>query len=291
MSAAKSERVLNLLIALLSTKRHLTKHELRHMVDGYRDSRSFDRTFERDKKELRDLGITISTGSNDPYLDEEDGYRIDRGSYELPEVEFTAAETMALGLASHTWQRSVSADATADALLRLRAAGAAPDLDNLPAIRAQIPVTEPAFDAIYEAVFARTVVGFDYDGNRRTLQPWRLYQLRGQWLVIGHDVDRDATRRFKLGRIQGDVEVVGPPGGYDIPDDIGDLDAPANVRATIALRDAPELAAGATPVEWEHDLPEGFTPFAVSRLTEQMIVVEACVAGPDAIVLEPAPIR
>lgn len=291
MAAAKSERVLNLLIALLTTKRFLTKQELREMVAGYRESGSFDRTFERDKKELRELGITIETGSNDRDSDEDDGYRIDRGDFELPEVEFTAEELVAIGLAAHTWQQSVSAEATAAAMLRLRAAGAAPDLDNLPRIRAQIPVAEPSFDDIYAALFARRVIRFTYDGNERTLQPWRLYQRRGQWLVMGHDLVREATRRFKLNRIQGDVTAVGDPGAYEIPADIDGLDAPANATAIVALRDAPELQAGSSEVPWPEALPEGYRAHEISRLTPEIIVAEVCVAGPEAIVLEPAAVR
>lgn len=291
MAAAKSERVLNLLIALLTTKRFLTKHELREMVEGYRDSGSFDRTFERDKKELRDLGITIETGSNDPNSDDEDGYRINRGDFELPEVEFTSAELMAIGLAAHTWQQSVSADATARALQRLSAAGAAPNLENLPRIRAQIPVTEPCFDTVCEALYARREIHFAYDGNPRRLQPWRLYQRRGQWLVIGYDLDREASRRFKLNRMGGDVRIVGAPGAYEIPADIGPLETPANATAIVAVRDVPELTAGAMRTDWDGALPDGFEAWEVSRLSEEIIAAEVCVAGPDAILLAPESAR
>ena len=65
MSARKSERLINLLIALLSTRRFLTKRELRGIVEDYRDSGdvAFERQFERDKEELRALGVRIETGS------------------------------------------------------------------------------------------------------------------------------------------------------------------------------------------------------------------------------------
>ena len=48
----------------------------------------------------------------------------------------------------------------------------------------------------------RTRVSFTYrDGRRRTLEPWGLTSSKGRWYVIGRDVDRDATRMFKLSRI------------------------------------------------------------------------------------------
>lgn len=67
MSARKSERLINLLIALLSTRRFLTKRELQGIVEDYRDSGdvAFERQFERDKEELRALGVRIETGSDD----------------------------------------------------------------------------------------------------------------------------------------------------------------------------------------------------------------------------------
>lgn len=292
MSASKSERVLNLLVALLTTNRFLTKQELRDMVDGYRDVTSFDRTFERDKDELRQLGIVIQTGPTDPSQDEHDGYRIERKDFELPEIEFTAEERIAIGLAAHAWQSSIGADATAEALQRLRAAGAAPDVARLPQILAHIPVTEEAFDGVYQALFSRREVRFDYDGQPRRIQPWRLFQRRGQWLVLGWDLDRKAPRRFKLNRIDGSVKAVGPEHAYEVPEDVGEhLTSPATAKAILAIADVPDLLVDANPVEWPAALPEGFSAYEVARLHDQMIVDDVVVAGPDAFVLAPEGIR
>ncbi|HMS35776.1 MAG TPA: WYL domain-containing protein, partial [Arachnia sp.] len=73
MSARKSERLVNLLIALLSTRRFLTKRELRGIIEDYRDGgdAAFERQFERDKDELRALGVRIETGSNDALFEAE----------------------------------------------------------------------------------------------------------------------------------------------------------------------------------------------------------------------------
>lgn len=290
MSAAKSERILNLLIALLTTTRYLTKSELRELVEGYRDVASFDRTFERDKAELRQLGITIETGSNDAGDDAEDGYRIDRRNFELPEVEFTGEELVAIGLAAHAWQTSVGAQSTATALQRLRAAGAEPDLDRLPNVRAHIPVAEPQFDPIYAALHARQTIRFDYDGRTRTLQPWRLHQRKGLWLVHGFDVDRAAPRRFKLSRIDGDVTTVGTPGTYEIPADLDALEAPtAQATAVVAWRGTPPQFA--TDIDWPEPLPDGFRAVELAGFSEEMIVTEILAAGDDAIALAPDDVR
>ena len=63
MSASRTERLLNLLIALLNTKYGLRRSELREKV--YHDTTSndvaFGRMFERDKSELRQFGFEVET--------------------------------------------------------------------------------------------------------------------------------------------------------------------------------------------------------------------------------------
>ncbi len=293
MSARKSERVLNLLIALLTTKRFLTKHEIRDMVEGYRDVADFERTFERDKAALRALGVRIQTGSNDRDLDEEDGYRVDRREYELPEIEFTRDELVAIGLASRAWQTTVGAEATSAALRRLSAAGASPDPDLLPDVRAQIPATEPSFDTIHAALLERRRVQFDYHGRQRTVEPWHLAQRRGLWTLTGHDVDREAPRRFKLSRIEGPARAVGAANAFTIPDDAATRAGEATVEtsAVVALRDAPDIAAHAEPVEWTGTLPEGFRAHRITGFNEQVLVTDCVAAGPEAIMLDPPHLR
>ena len=45
-------------------------------------------------------------------------------------------------------------------------------------------------------------MSFTYrDGDQRTLEPWGLTSFKGRWYVIGRDVDRAATRMFKLSRM------------------------------------------------------------------------------------------
>ena len=73
----KIERLINLTIALLATKRYLTKNEIFTSVEGYEGSpETRERMFERDKDDLRNLGIQIEVGGFDPAFDDEAGYRI-----------------------------------------------------------------------------------------------------------------------------------------------------------------------------------------------------------------------
>src|SRR5947209_8770618 len=88
VSSRRTERLLNLVICLLHTRSFLTADRIRDLVPGYDETPSeeaFKRAFERDKEDLRDLGIPLETGTNSAF-DEEPGYRIARRDYALPEI-------------------------------------------------------------------------------------------------------------------------------------------------------------------------------------------------------------
>ena len=123
MSKRKTERLLGLVVCLLSTSRYLTAEQVREAVPGYPEPDDlFKRMFERDKEDLRDLGVPLETGLNHPF-DDDPGYRIRQQAYELPELRLEADEAAVLGLAARVWQRAELAGAAAGALLKLRAAG------------------------------------------------------------------------------------------------------------------------------------------------------------------------
>lgn len=289
---------MNLLIALLSTRRYLTRAELRGIVEGYRGSSdsAFERQFERDKEELRGLGIAIETGSNDAYFDDEEGYRVNRADFELPEVHFSAPELAALALAGQVWQDTVAADHTAQAFEALRAGGAAPDLDLVPTLRPQLVVAEPDFDVVYDAVLHRREIEFGYAGRPRRLQPWALLQRRGRWYVFGFDPERHAERFFKLTRFTAPAASVGREAAFTVPDDAmaraGALEPGADATAVVALRDgAAHGFQAAEPVAFDGEVPAGFTAHRVQGIHDRAILDEAVAAGPDAVVLSPPTLR
>ena len=66
MSKRRTERLLSIVVLLLSSRRYLTAEQIRAAVSGYpEEQESFKRMFERDKEELRDLGIPLETGRFD----------------------------------------------------------------------------------------------------------------------------------------------------------------------------------------------------------------------------------
>lgn len=228
MSAKKSERLLNLLITLLVARQPVTKERLRQVIEGYRDSsdEAFEKMFERDKEELRALGIPVELEFLDRYFEDEQGYRIQREAFELPEVELAPDEAAVVGLAARVWQHAGLAEATSQAVLKLRAGGVDVDRAALDIAQPAISVEEPAFDAVWAAVSARTPIRFDYrrtgatQVEERTLEPWGVLTSRGRWYVAGHDVDRGAPRLFRLSRIVGDVVTAGPAGSFTVPVDV-----------------------------------------------------------------------
>ncbi|GAA2854473.1 helix-turn-helix transcriptional regulator [Nonomuraea rubra] len=227
MSRRKTERLLNLVICLLATRRPLSAEQIRQAVPGYdRDGdEAFQRMFERDKNELREIGIPIDV-VRDPWEDEP-GYRIERESYELPEITLEPDEAAVLGLAAQVWQRASLAEAASGALLKLRAGGVATDQPvGTGALELRVDTRDPAFPALWDAVRDRRVVRFDYRGagsesvRSRTVEPWGVVSRRGRWYLAGYDRDRDAPRAFRLSRITGQVTTVGRPGAVEVPEGI-----------------------------------------------------------------------
>ncbi len=307
MAPRKSERIVNLTICLLSTKRFLPKDEIRTMVEGYRDlsDQAFERTFERDKDELRNLGVPLETGSHDKFFDDEWGYRIRRADFELPPVEFTPDELAALGAAGRVWQQATVADTTATAFAKLRAAGAEPDLERLAALEPSVSAREPSFDVLWQAVSDKTPVRFEYRGDKplRAVEPWRLTWRRGVWYLLGLDTDKGEPRMFRLGRITSDPVVTGQPARHEVPP-AEELDAHVarlepgrpDRSAVVAIRGdrAPALrrrGEAVDPGQGYPELPEGFVCYRVPYATTAELAEQVRAAAADALVIEPAQVR
>jgi proteasome accessory factor B len=226
ITAAKSERLLNLVILLLVARNYTTKEQIRALMEPYRASsdEAFDRMFERDKDDLRALGIPLETGFVDKFFEDEQGYRIKRDAFELPPIDFTADEVAVLGLAARVWRHAGLAAATSDALVKLKAAGLSFDREQLEQVQPTLAAEEPAFEAMWQATVHRTPVTFDYsragqrDASTRHVQPWGVVTAQGRWYVAGLDTDRGEPRLFRLSRIASKVVTTGPPGAYTVPE-------------------------------------------------------------------------
>jgi len=213
----KAERLVNLTVALLETRRPLTFTELKRRTGFYsqRDHESGRRMFERDKDDLRRLGVPIVV--EDVAFGEDLGYRIERRAYELPDIDLDPEEVTALAIAVHL----TGGEGTRLALTKLLARAPDPGpVADTPALTVRIAAD--AVDAVAAAVVTRTSLAFRYrtaDGRTsdRQVDPYAVVQRRGSWYLVAHDHDRDALRAFRLDRIQGDPTAIGEPGAFETP--------------------------------------------------------------------------
>ena len=218
----KTERLLNLVIALLSTRMPLSKARIRAAVPQYHGTASdeaFDRMFERDKDELRELGIPLVTSVIDPVFDDELGYRIDKREYALPEISFEPDEVAALSLAARTWTRASLAGPAATGAAQ--AAGRRGRPWTTPRSSASSRWSAPPRRRSSRSG-ARCVTGAPSPSATasptrravtRHLQPWGLAQWHGRWYLTGFDLDRGAARVFRRRPHRHHGHASGPDGG------------------------------------------------------------------------------
>lgn len=305
MAERKTERLMNLIFALLVSKQFLTKVQIRDAIADYRDAPSsdaFDRMFERDKEELRELGIPVETGGNDVYFDDEVGYRIRRDEAELPDLELTREEAAVIGLATQVWEHAGLANDSTTALMKLKAIGVDVDTSVLRMAEPKLSTNEPSFDAMWDAVTRRIPVSFVYarparEAMERHLQPWGIISWRDRWYVGGFDLDRDGPRIFRLSRVIGDVTTIGAPGSYEVPEgtDMKDLarglfPSPPDEAAVLHIRKGRglslrRLSEKVTPIS--DDLDE----VAIRYSSDWELASEVASYGPDVVVISPASIR
>jgi proteasome accessory factor B len=232
MAAKRAERLVNLVIALLGTRQYLTAARIRATVPGYepddgtaRADEAFKRMFERDKAELREMGVPLETGRTSVF-DTEDGYRIARADYELPEIRLTGEEAAAVGLALRLWESAQLAPAAHSALVKLKAAGVDVDTSRAIPLQPRLDAGEPAFEPCYAAARDRRQLEFDYRRpdedapTRRRVQPWGVVAWHGRWYLGGLDLDRQEPRVFRLSRVVGTPKATGPDGAFEPPQDV-----------------------------------------------------------------------
>lgn len=299
----RTERLLNLVICLMATSTAVPRSDIRARIPGYSDAASdtaFERMFERDKDELRSMGIPVDTVTD--HSGEVVGYRIVEDDYALQPVDFTLEERAAIAVAAQVWSQAAIAPVAGTALRKLESLdGTAADWvpANLHG-SVQLTASDAALLPLMSAVRHDRVVTFDYrtptqdESTRRTVSPWGMRSVSGRWLLVGYDHDRQDQRSFRLSRIEGTVTVSArlrehqPPAGFDI----AAIDADGMNEDTIeaTLRIAPHRGAAlrrlAVSVDGSDD------PFAAGTVTVSArsiddLVSLVCAAGSDVVVLEP----
>ncbi|AUN40608.1 hypothetical protein AXK58_15025 [Tsukamurella tyrosinosolvens] len=310
MATSRIERLTNLVICLLYTQRPLDRDYIRANVFGYdpeSDDEAFERMFERDKADLRELGVPIEVAPVSR-INSAVGYRIALDEYALGDIDLDPEEATAVAVASALWQSPELSAAAQSAVQKLRAGGMdvdGPGAGVSPGI-APDRGAEGALLAMLEGVDRRRQVTFEHRANPaqpyvdRTLHPWGVVTFRGSAYAVGHDVARDAVRTFKLSRVRGGAvtgspATVRPPEGFDLH---------AHVVATVAERE-PVGIARLWVAQGKGDglrrlasaqADGAFRGRPGTELTVEMRSVDAVARevsglGPDAVVFEPQQLR
>jgi predicted DNA-binding transcriptional regulator YafY len=274
-SANKLQRWTDLLAALLRRSAAVDFDALRREVPAYADaSRARDalmRMFERDKDELRSLGVPIESVKDEegnlsryrlaskqfylPYLQlVADAGRPPRrprgpGYQSLPVLAFEPDELDAVARAAHRVASLGDAALAHEAMSALRKLGHdlrvpdAPDGHEL--VQLEQPADADTLDRLADALRRRKRVRFTYrsmhrdERSARHVEPYGLAFITGHWYLVGRDVDAEARRQFRVSRMS-DVSVntaKAQSADFTVPEDF-DLGAHARSRQAWELGDA-----------------------------------------------------
>ena len=247
MSSAKTERLINLTMALLASRRFMTKSEIFRRVAGYSGNQETkERMFERDKDDLRSLGIEIEVGGHDPLFEDEPGYRITPEAYQLPASQFNAHELGLIATALGLWRESEFEDTSHSVSRRFQSIGVTPQEPEGLTL-GEVSIDETGLVEIADALADRQGIRFEYrksgsqDAEMRRVNPMGLSAWKGSWYLVAEDLERGDIRAFKLSRFVSGIERIGKIANYEIPEDFdvrdylimfsrGELNAVIDVR-------------------------------------------------------------
>jgi proteasome accessory factor B len=299
------ERLINLVALLLEARRALTFEQIRSLMPAYQqgDVTAAKRMFERDKDTLREVGIPVELASTDAW-EVEQGYRIPKEKYYLPEVSFSPDEVWALFVAAHAPGESGDAELAFQKL----STGAETNVLTAMAERTVAPGADPSgphLGAVADALARRRAVSFRYRPSQgkpaqREVDPYSLVFRGGHWYLVGLDRTRREVRSFRLSRLLSKVKEIGdasgPPEGFDasalLQSGPWGLGQPAE-RARVAF--SPKVAwwavrdvAGARVLKTRND---GWVEVNVPASQTESFASWILSFGPDARVYSPKPIR
>jgi proteasome accessory factor C len=309
VSASRTERLLNLLLALLNTRVGLPRAVLREKVyhDSAENDVAFGRMFERDKAELKQFGFEIETltdprtfGGDDPASTR---YRIGKDSNRLPDVSLTPAECTVLLLAAQLWERAALGNAAVNAVRKLQAAGGFTDVDLPAGVQPRIKPAGQAFDDVVAAMHGRHAVRFGYLAGStgreevREVEPWGLGSRFGQWYLVGLDRGRAAKRIFRLSRMTSAVSAIPgssfePPAGFNARAELDSLNELPLQQAVMDVDAGRLLALRKRAVSTEADSGQGGRDRVVVEFRDpEQLAEELASYGPHVKVAEPAELR
>jgi proteasome accessory factor C len=217
--ADKLIRQLSLVAFLMAERRPLTARDVKSNVEGYSEmsDEAFARRFYSDRVELTSLGVPL-TSQRDEFTGEElytlrsENYFLDRLELEDEELaalqtalyylegKFAYAEPLRLALQNLALGRPGFPNAPTSTAERVRVS--APDYS--PELAGRLSKLEAAISKQRTVKFSHWSAQRDRVGER-TINPYALRLDEGNWYVVGHDLDRNAIRTFRVSRIRGEI--------------------------------------------------------------------------------------
>jgi proteasome accessory factor B len=186
-----------------------------------------ERMFERDKDDLRSLGIAIELGTFDPIFEDEAGYRITPASYQLNLGELDGTDIALLSLAATAWSGAALERESTSALIKLASMGIDSDSEALSLLTPLVSGTDQNFALITDAIVRRSEIEFEYlsaslSKQVRTIAPYSMRGQSGSWYLVGFDREKDSLRTFRLDRIVSEVSVSKKVHSFEIPETLPD---------------------------------------------------------------------
>jgi proteasome accessory factor B len=274
----------------------LTKSEIFRTVEGYEgSSEAMERMFERDKDDLRSLGIVIELGTFDPLFEDEAGYRITPSSYQLDLGELDGTDISLLSIAASAWTGAALERESTSALIKLASFGLDSDSEALSLLTPRVSGTDRNFSAIADAIIRRSEIEFEYIADDLSRQVRRIapYSMRGQsgsWYVVGLDLDKKSLRTFRLDRIVSEVSVAKKSNTYVIPDVVpAEIQGQEKILAHLRVRKnrGHQLRALAAVVESEDEWDQISLPIVDASWLLRTILWHR----DDVVVLAPSELR
>jgi proteasome accessory factor BC len=213
-------RQLSLVAFLMAERRPITARDVKSNVEGYSEmsDEAFARRFYSDRAELIALGVPLHS-QRDEFTGEE-LYTLKSDEYFLPQLELEDEELAALQTALHLLEGQFAYAEPLRLALQNLALGRPGFVDAPTEAARSVEVLDPDYSPempgrlakLEGAISKQRTVKFDYwsisrdERAERTVNPYALLPDNGVWYVVGHDLDRDDIRTFRVSRIRGDIK-------------------------------------------------------------------------------------
>jgi len=212
-------RQLSLVAFLMAERRAITARDVKSNVEGYSEmsDEAFARRFYSDRAELIALGVPLQS-QRDEFTGEE-LYTLRSEQYFLPQLELENDELAALNTALYLLEGKFAYAEPLRLALQNLALGRPGFAEPPTATAHRVEVLDPDYSPempgrlakLEGAISKQRTVKFDYWSisrdveSERTLNPYALLPDNGVWYVVGHDLDRDDIRTFRVSRIRGEI--------------------------------------------------------------------------------------